>query len=665
MIMKLYLDTTDNTTVSSLTETEFNQVDDDLKGFCLNFKCNEDDVIIINTEMKNGVDTRYSDFSGILLLKWLRIYKRLTNKIIVFGLVPLKSIIELHPEHIILMARGTTYIQFPFSGDELEQAILATKKIKKEELVENYKAFVKADFNIEQFGHSFANEFGLYLMQMMHKYVTGRQLEIETEFSYTILDFIKATFLYSPTPKAPHDIKLISDTIEKLNTTVKEQQSKILYIDDQAGLGWDRLLCDMIFGWETNNNFIVLSDISQFGENNIFKVINKEKPGCVLLDLRLNGDAENNLPIENISGYNLLLNIKKEFPSLPVVMVSATNKADNLTALIKGHAEGLWTKPRVESASGTTNLFDSYSSLLQIIYEALTKFKTPLEKVIFKLNYVGNTEVSINAKNYFFSKSIFIFDTNFFICDNYNGYYKRMRSFILLCKTLKKLNKEKKVIISYDVLTELFLLSYKKDAHNTDTVDKNKRISSNYSLNLITMVMNSASTVIDNNFYTAYQLKQSSVIFSIEKQSQSGDFFLFKTQKEFVDFFGTKAEANIYKTLLKKSLIRTILHADDTLKLLMNHYSTMEQGQSGVNNIYLISDDRKNKYDIYNYIIRKNGIENFENTWIEKVAENEKKLISVDFTYKGNGIERYIHIYSNYYFPKIFSRIERRANGNK
>ncbi len=648
MIMKvLYLDTTENKIISSLPGITFQQVNADFEAFCNNLVCSEEDIILINAEMIKGDTARYSEFSGVLLLKWLRIYKRLTNKIIIFGLIPLKSIIESHPEHIILMAAGTSYLQFPFTKEELNLTLGATRPIEKEKLVELYCPFVKADFNIEQIRHSFANEFGLYLMQMIHNYIAGKEMYLKVNSAYGTLDFKKASFLYSPSISSTN-YEQARATRADLQNTIGQQDSKILYIDDQATLGWDYLLCDMIFGSETNSGFVVLSNGNQFGEGNVFRTINREKPGCVLLDLRLKGDIEKDLPIEEISGYKLLLKIKDKFPSLPVIIVSATNKADNLRALTKARAEGLWTKPRVEFIHNSSYLVDSYLNLLRLVYEALTKYKTPLEKTIFKLNFQVLHSKPINFADDFFSKSQFIFDTNYFICSNkdYNGYYNRLYYFILLCETIKQAKKKNRIIISQDILLELFIHSGKRLPQDAKQEALDVKFSSKYALDLIFRISNSGSNVIETNFDREFWLKSATVSYNISKGGSGKRFELTKKRIEFVDFFDSRDDAEDNKNKLIEKDKMDILHADDTLKLLANYYFVKKESRE-INNNYFISDDLTCNYNVYNYIKKSNTKITFTNINSIKqlFSPDGMKLKRATLRYLRNGSARNIFIY--------------------
>lgn len=641
----LYLDTKKNAFFSSFQNITFQEVSGSFEQFCNVFFPNSNEVILINGEMIYGRNGKHSDFSGILLLKWLRIYKRLTNKIIVFGFIPLHYILANYPEDIILMAEGTTYIQAPFAGTHIRNTIDSITHIKEERFTQIYKPFVKADFNIEKIGHSFANEFGLSLMQLMYLHITNKEINIDRP-KFSKLDFIKALFLYSL------QFNFSSrENIDKINgylkDAVEKYDPKILYIDDQANLGWDKLLCNIIFGNETHSKFKAISNPNILTEKNIVDKINEVRPNCVLLDLRLKGDEETGLSVEEISGYKLLKKIKTVFPELPVVIISATNKSDNLSVLLKAGAEGLWTKPRVESALNSSFLSDSYLHLIQVLYKSLTKFKTPLDKTIFRLGFVKNKVLPIIDKD-FLNKSIFLFDTNYFIYNDTFKYYSRIRYFIMLFNTLRASGNSKRIIICQDVLMELFLHSVKNN--KTARQNQNLKRSSKYALNLIIRLMNSGLNIIDSAYFTERKLKDSNSVYEVSDKIE-GSYFLTKKKTEFIDFFKDREHAIKVKHELENQNHIVPFYADDTLRLFTNYYGTDENPHHGQDNVYLISNDFASNYNISNYITKNKNPDNFNITF-SNIDEGNKKLSSAHLTYKKKNIFRNIFIYSSDEFIK-------------
>lgn len=229
--MIIYLDSWEKPQLSKLSETIFEKVVNDFESFCDNLKIESDDVILINSEILINKFSKHLDFAGILLLKWLRIYKRCTNRIIICGFLPLQKIIETNPEHIILLARGTSYLLYPFTEMELDEVIKITPQIEENKLVTLYRPFVKADFNIEQIGHSFANEFGLFLMQSIHAYIGGVRIECDYSAKGNALNFEKAKFLYFSEIEKIKLTDYQEELIEKLLSVTVDYPTKIKKIE--------------------------------------------------------------------------------------------------------------------------------------------------------------------------------------------------------------------------------------------------------------------------------------------------------------------------------------------------------------------------------------------------------------------------------------------------
>ncbi len=604
--MIIYLDSSENPHKSKFHEIEFKKVDNDFESFCDNLKISGEDVILINSEMLLSNVSKHTDLDGVLLLKWLRIYKRCTNRIIISGFLPLQRIIESNPEHVILLARGTTYLQYPFTEMELDEVIKITPQIEKDKLVSFYRPFIKADFNIEQIGHSFANEFGLFLMQSIHEYIGSVRIECNYSMKDSALNFEKAKFLYFSNIDK-HTLTVAQDElIEKLLAlTVDDplETKKILYIDDQADLGWNKLFAGIIYNDPENSNFITIPKIDVLNEREISRYINRDKPSCVLLDLRMKGKDEENISIEEISGYKILKFIKNKYPSLPVIITSATNKAESLSALLQAGAEGLWTKPRVESINRTSQLYDSYFNILRLVYNALTKFKTILEKTIFELDFHVN-QISTNFSHAELENSLFIFDTNYFIC-NENEYVKfqnRIKGVITLHNSLAERNLKQRIIILDDVLSELNRLSTGAIKLKSEDLSDIK-YSAKYSKYLLMNLLDSGSGVLHYDYVLERNLKDEHITYNIVEDKKV---MLYKQQNELIEKFQYYQDAIDEREKLISLNKKTILHADDTLKFIVSNKFLNVSNYKEISNIYFISSDFGCNYNVYRYITNQN-----------------------------------------------------------
>ena len=100
----------------------------------------------------------------------------------------------------------------------------------------------------------------------------------------------------------------------------------LLIVDDQAGI---RLLLNEVFtkeGFETR--------LAANGAEALQSVTEKE-PDCVLLDMKMPG----------IDGVEVLKRLKKDWPHIPVIMMTAYGEVELTEEAIKNGAERYFTKP--------------------------------------------------------------------------------------------------------------------------------------------------------------------------------------------------------------------------------------------------------------------------------------------------------------------------------
>ena len=164
---------------------------------------------------------------------------------------------------------------------------------------------------------------------------------------------------------------------------VSSYNSKVLLIDDEAAKGWGKVLRKII-KVKTTDDFQVIDETTpdyKHLSDSSKKIIEQGKFDIYLLDLRMNGTAEEdgNNP-EAFSGMKILKEIKKQNPGNQVIILTASNKAWNLKAVLDAGADGYYIKEspeyRFPTSFSTTNFKDlkysielaAYNSYLKIIY---------------------------------------------------------------------------------------------------------------------------------------------------------------------------------------------------------------------------------------------------------------------------------------------------------
>ena len=100
----------------------------------------------------------------------------------------------------------------------------------------------------------------------------------------------------------------------------------ILIVDDQPGI---RLLLEELFRRENYSVRLAKNGVEAY------KKIEEEQPDCVLLDMKMAG----------IDGTDVLKKIKKEWPEVPVIMMTAYGELEKIEEVLALGAEKYFTKP--------------------------------------------------------------------------------------------------------------------------------------------------------------------------------------------------------------------------------------------------------------------------------------------------------------------------------
>jgi len=149
--------------------------------------------------------------------------------------------------------------------------------------------------------------------------------------------------------------KILSLSISTLRNKLTEKSPKILYIDDQANEGWSNIFQHIIYNQEEQELFKIIQpkesdriDANYFN-NHVSKVIKELKPDLILLDLRLNKESGTKIEVENLSGAIMLKEIRKQFPGIPVLMTTASNKSWSYEELQRIGCDAFWTKEGIDT----------------------------------------------------------------------------------------------------------------------------------------------------------------------------------------------------------------------------------------------------------------------------------------------------------------------------
>lgn len=286
-----------------------------------------------------------SDFNGLRLATHLRCTPGLNqNKnIFIFSFVEIEKLIN-HECFGILKTKGIKIIDYNYHSIK-EHCETKQISLSLEELPFELK---KIDLSIPdnyEDNHSITNEWGIYRWSeslaikdfIIDKIITNQNQNLYFKYLKNIFPISKLIKLEAK------DLK-----IKKVNDI------KTLYIDDEASRGWSIILKKILvdinkIGLQYLDREFIGMKKSEIVKASINK-IKKENFDIIILDLRLHKDDFENLPIEELTGFQILKEIKNFNKGIQVIVFSATNKIWNLQALQKTKANGFIIKESLENS---------------------------------------------------------------------------------------------------------------------------------------------------------------------------------------------------------------------------------------------------------------------------------------------------------------------------
>lgn len=335
------------------------------------------------------------DLGGIALLKFLRI-KEVSNHIVLLSPWNLQQLLRMDPGYHILASKGITIAQYTYSLDELtthdggkldttKLAELAKEKApSKDRLREWFKAGISLPKDER---HNWANWWGAECMRLMHNKVHSDREIQQPESIVSRLKELKCAglmFVYSSWPEIT--------TASRILINHMSANQKVLYVDDNCDLGWKDVLASFIYGskgngseitpYEFKNGSLASIKPSDAGNKEAFytKVLAKLKNGgpyaFVLLDVRLFAEPRTT-PDADLSGIELLRRIRAAHPTLPVILFTATARADFFKAYERLGLVEYWTKPSPEDSGKEDSLTRSYTRLRRLLMDVAKQTRDP------------------------------------------------------------------------------------------------------------------------------------------------------------------------------------------------------------------------------------------------------------------------------------------------
>lgn len=306
-------------------------------------------------------------------LSVIELKERVLLPILLVSYLPLQSFLSLGECSEFFLTRSGYAFCNP---QEIDINIDALQGILQEDYVGEFlnQIHISPDANVGT--HSMANQWGAdvlnRLISINDNEVTEdiKEAKKKLYYKYVFLHTVKFEDII-------HEKNIIS---HRRNEMFLATQKKVLLIDDEADKGWEMVIRKWLHGASVD---VVNNSVKNFEElpQDIKKKINDSFYDLYLLDLRLLGTIEDNIYDTNdFSGMKVLKKIKSINRGNQVIIMTASNKAWNMKALIDEGADGYYIKESPE-----LQLPQSFSeaNFRSFYHDVQLAFKSGYKKTIF------------------------------------------------------------------------------------------------------------------------------------------------------------------------------------------------------------------------------------------------------------------------------------------
>ena len=174
----------------------------------------------------------------------------------------------------------------------------------------------------------------------------------------------------------------------------KTTELEIWLVDDQQANGWFELLSNLLSGLKVNIK--AFTDIEAvLCQIKLHEIISLRSPDIAFIDLRLlsNEENEKNYNASDLSGFEVVDLLLKKWPSLSIMIASASSKLWNMEKAIEKGAVAYWRKS--DESLGCTD-YKAILTAFEIHFHFFEKFKVCIERC--KFQYVFKVMHSLKAE---------------------------------------------------------------------------------------------------------------------------------------------------------------------------------------------------------------------------------------------------------------------------
>jgi CheY-like chemotaxis protein len=280
-------------------------------------------------------------------------------------------------------------------------------------------------------GHQLSNEWGALRLSKLAR------IRLSTLSKPTDLYF-KYLFAYS-------DFEINSKIMNKIGPIMKD--CKFLIIDDNAKNGWEELIVHIIYSEVINKNIsksicTSIVDFEQALSYNDF-----ESQDVIFLDLRLKKDEENiqNESLNELSGVQVLRKIKSINKGIQVIIITASNKAWNIKALLDAGADSYFIKESIDVPISDATSKKNYEEFIDNIKIAVQRnyLKVISSKIdAINLKFKSFLNLDDEQKSDFLNEIILLLEQSFDMHYNAKTEKQYAYAYVTLYMVIEIINKE-------------------------------------------------------------------------------------------------------------------------------------------------------------------------------------------------------------------------------
>jgi CheY-like chemotaxis protein len=384
-----------------------------------------DGLFLIHAHGRFTPSAHAQDLQGVGLLKHIRLTPWLgsarTWHAIVYSFEPLEDILARKPGDLILKSQGVTFLRLPTvlslrnalvrahperpwgSADltEILRELAATGKAAPTD--RSFRPYVASDYSPPDSAHQLSNWWGIYEMflafsKVEHPEYTKPELLPPGVQEFVLrLDTKKARWLdgsrgpsAAPQERQPE----FNSALEHLTQAARGK--RIIYVDDEAGKGWSDLLQNLVNQDPGRPSCtIMVPDARQlqladkerhldaYGQqvNELARWINSNEPALLILDLRLLGGREAYVNPTEASGMDLARAVRTCNRYVPILLFTASNKAETLLISRSLDIDDYWMKPGLGEHRGLRSREEDLLALTQKLKLVLGRDYSWLQRV--------------------------------------------------------------------------------------------------------------------------------------------------------------------------------------------------------------------------------------------------------------------------------------------